>query len=87
MPEQRREFGGNARKIHHSPGTPSGAQEKGATPEEVVQKVKQAASYLAKEKEAGLATFKQEQSDYVWADTYVFVADCVQKKCAASVTP
>ena len=61
----------------------AGAQEKGATPEEVVQKVKQAASYLAKEKEAGLATFKQEQSDYVWADTYVFVADCVQKKCAA----
>ena len=23
LPEQRREFGGNARKIHHSPGTPS----------------------------------------------------------------
>ena len=41
---------------------------------EVVHKIRQAASYLAQEKEAGLATFKQEQSDYVWADTYVFVA-------------
>jgi cytochrome c len=61
----------------------AGAQEKGATPEEVVQKVKQAASYLAKEKEAGLATFKQKQSDYVWADTYVFVFDCAQKKNVA----
>ena len=62
----------------------AGAQQKGATPEEVVQKVKQAASYLAKEKEAGLATFKQKQSEYVWADTYVFVVDCVQKKNAAN---
>jgi cytochrome c len=61
----------------------AGAQEKGATPEEVVQKVKQAASYLAKEKEVGLATFKQKQSEYVWADTYVFVFDCAQKKNVA----
>jgi cytochrome c len=59
------------------------AQEKAATPQEGVQKVKQAASYLAKEKEAGLATFKQRQSDYVWADTYVFAMDCVQKKIVA----
>ena len=61
----------------------AGAQEKGATPEEVVHKVKQAASYLAQEKEAGLATFKQKQSEYVWADTYVFVFDCAQKKNVA----
>ena len=61
----------------------AGAQEKGATPQDVIQKVKQAASYLAQKKEAGLATFKQKQSDYVWADTYVFVSDCVQKKNAA----
>ena len=65
------------------PVSVAGAQEKGATPQDVVQKVKQAASYLAKEKEAGLATFKQKQSEYVWADTYVFVIDCVQKKNAA----
>jgi cytochrome c len=64
----------------------AGAQEKGATPEEVVQKVKQAASYLAKEREAGLATFKQKQSEYVWADTYVFVFDCAQKKNVAHPT-
>src|SRR5688572_52749 len=38
----------------------AGAQEKGATPEEVVQKVKQAASYLAKEKEAGLGDLQAE---------------------------
>jgi len=61
----------------------AGAQEKGATPQDVIQKVKQAASYLAQKKEAGLETFKQKQSDYVWADTYVFVIDCVQKKNAA----
>ena len=61
----------------------AGAQEKAATPQDVVHKVKQAASYLAQEKDAGLATFKQKQSDYVWADTYVFVIDCVQKKNAA----
>ena len=61
----------------------AGAQEKGATPQDVIQKVKQAASYLAQKKEAGLETFKQTQSDYVWADTYVFVIDCAQKKNAA----
>ena len=42
------------------PVSVAGAQEKGATPQDVVHKVKQAASYLAKEKEAGLATFKQK---------------------------
>jgi signal transduction histidine kinase len=61
----------------------AGAQEKGATPQDVIQKVKQAASYLAQKKEAGLETFKQRQSEYVWADTYVFVIDCAQKKNAA----
>src|SRR5690349_18773008 len=62
----------------------AGAQEKGATPQDVVQKIKQAASYLAREKDAGLATFKQKQSDYVWANTYVFVSDCAQRKIAAN---
>jgi cytochrome c len=58
------------------------AQEKGATPQEVIQKVKQAARDLAQE--AGLETFKQKHSEYVWADTYVFVVDCVQKTSAAN---
>ena len=62
----------------------AGAQEKGTTPQDVIHKVKQAGSYLAQKKEAGLETFKQKQSDYVWADTYVFVVDCVQKKNAAN---
>jgi len=59
------------------------AQQKSATPQEVVQKVHAAAVYLSKEGAGGLATFKKPQSDYVWADTYVFVSDCVQKKNAA----
>ena len=61
----------------------AGAQEKGATPQEVVHKVKQAARDLAQK--AGLVTFKQKHSEYVWADTYVFVVDCVQKKSAANL--
>jgi len=58
-------------------------QEK-ATPQQVVQKVQQAVEYLRKQGEAGLATFKQRRSDYVWANTYVFVIDCQQKKVAAN---
>ena len=58
-------------------------QEK-ATPQQVVQKVQQAAGYLSKKGEAGLATFKERRSDYVWANTYVFVIDCQQKKVAAN---
>src|SRR4051794_15312533 len=54
-------------------------QEK-ATPQQVVQKVQQAAGYLSKKGEAGLTTFKERRSDYVWANTYVFVIDCQQKK-------
>jgi len=58
-------------------------QEK-ATPQQVVQKVQQAAEYLSKKGEAGLATFKERRSDYVWANTYVFVIDCHQRKVAAN---
>jgi cytochrome c len=58
-------------------------QEK-ATPQQVIQKVRQAAEYLSKQGEPGLATFKQRRSDYVWANTYVFVIDCEQKKVAAN---
>jgi cytochrome c len=58
-------------------------QEK-ATPQQVVQKVQQAAGYLSKKGEAGLTTFKERRSDYVWANTYVFVIDCQQKKVAAN---
>ena len=64
-------------------GQEKGGQEK-ATPQQVVQKVRQAAEYLSKKGESGLATFKQRRSDYVWANTYVFVIDCEQKEVAAN---
>lgn len=54
-----------------------------ATPEEVVAKVKAAAAYLAKEGEAGLATFDKLDSEFVWKDTYVFVYDCADDVIAA----
>ena len=52
------------------------AQQEGATPEEVVQKVNQAAQYLAREGEAGLEAFRAKDSEYVWKDSYVVVQDC-----------
>ncbi|UEM02451.1 cache domain-containing protein [Skermanella rosea] len=64
-------------------GGPAWGQEK-ATPQQVVQKVRQAAGYLSQKKEAGLATFKNRRSDYVWANSYVFVIDCEHRKVAAN---
>ena len=64
-------------------GQEKAGQEK-ATPQQVVQKVRQAAEYLSKQGEPGLHTFKQRRSDYVWANTYVFVIDCEQRKVAAN---
>jgi hypothetical protein len=61
-----------------SSGTALG-QEK-ATPQQVVQKVQQAAGYLEKHGKTGLATFKERRSDYVWANTYVFVIDVNQRR-------
>ncbi len=52
------------------------AQQEGATPEEVVQKVNQAAQDLAQQGEAGLEAFRTEDSEYVWKDSYVVVQDC-----------
>jgi cytochrome c len=59
-----------------SAATLASAEEERATAEEVVQKVKQAATVLAKEGEAGLTAFRGPQSSYVWKGTYVFVSDC-----------
>jgi signal transduction histidine kinase len=61
---------------------PAWAQ-KAATPEEVVQKTRQAAQYLAQDKTNGLITFSRRTSEYVWADSYVFVVDCQQKRIVA----
>jgi cytochrome c len=52
------------------------AQQEGATSEEVVQKVNQAAQDLAQQGEAGLEAFRTEDSEYVWKDSYVVVQDC-----------
>jgi cytochrome c len=54
-----------------------------ATPEEVVGKVREAARYLAEAGGDGLARFKGKGSEYVWKDTYVFVADCNKRTIVA----
>jgi cytochrome c len=45
-----------------------------ATAQEVVAKVKEAASTLSKTRD--MAQFNQKQSPWVWKDTYVFIQDC-----------
>jgi cytochrome c len=56
------------------------AQDK-ATVQEVVAKVKEAASALSKT--GDVAQFDQKQSPWVWKDTYIFVEDCDKKVMAA----
>ena len=55
-------------------------QEK-ATAEEVVAKVKEAASILSKT--GDLAQFNQKQGPWVWKDTYIVVHNCDKKVTAA----
>jgi signal transduction histidine kinase len=62
-------------------------QEK-ATPQEIVNKVQQAASTLAKSSEAkpgeaSLTQFNQKDSPWVWKDSYIFVLDCAKSTLAA----
>jgi cytochrome c len=57
-------------------------QEK-ATPQEVVQKVRQAANVLSQSGEPGLAQFNQKDGPWVWKDTYIFVFDCAKGTIAA----
>jgi cytochrome c len=47
-----------------------------ATPQEVIQKVRQAAQDLAASGEAGLATFSSRNATSVWKDSYTFVLSC-----------
>ncbi len=56
-------------------------QEK-ATAREVVAKVRDAASALAKT--GDVEQFKQKDGPWVWKDTYVFVEDCDKKVIAAN---
>jgi cytochrome c len=52
-----------------------------ATAQEVVAKVREAASTLSKT--GDLAQFQQRQGPWVWKDTYIFVLDCDKKVQAA----
>jgi len=52
-----------------------------ATAQEVIAKVKEAASTLSKT--GDVAQFNQKQSPWVWKDTYIFVEDCDKKVMAA----
>ena len=52
-----------------------------ATAQEVIAKVREAASTLSKT--GDLAQFNQKQSPWVWKDTYIFVEDCDKKVVAA----
>jgi hypothetical protein len=52
-----------------------------ATGQEVVAKVREAASTLSKT--GDLAQFNQKQGPWVWKDTYIFIQDCDKKVIAA----
>jgi signal transduction histidine kinase len=55
-----------------------------ATAQEVVAKVREAASTLSKT--GDVAQFQQKQGPWVWKDTYIFVDDCDKKVVAAHPT-
>jgi signal transduction histidine kinase len=55
---------------------PARAEQDRAAPQEVVQRVQQAAEDLAKSGEAGLATFSSKNATSVWKDSYIFVLSC-----------
>ncbi len=67
------------------PIVPSIATEQGsATAAEVIQKTREAAEYLAKEGEKGIATFKSKNAHSFWkTDGYIFVIDCEHGKILA----
>ena len=51
-------------------------QQDHATPEEVMQQVRQAAQDIAKAGEAGLPAFSSTNTNSVWKDSYTFVLSC-----------
>jgi cytochrome c len=59
----------------------TGAGQDKATPQEVVAKVREAASTLSKT--GDLAQFNQKQGPWVWKDSYIFVQDCDKMVLAA----
>src|SRR5689334_7275300 len=67
-------------------GTPS-AQQDHATPQEVVQKVRQAAQAIGKQGEAGLATYGSKNDTSVWKDSYVFILNCQKGSSVVAANP
>jgi cytochrome c len=63
------------------------AQEDHATPQEVVQRVRQAAQDIAKSGKAGLATYSSKNDTSVWKDSYVFIVDCESGKAVTAAHP
>ncbi len=63
------------------------AEQDKATPQELVAKVRDAGSALAKSSQQpggpNLAQFDEKQGPWVWKDTYIFVVDCGQGIIAA----
>jgi cytochrome c len=52
-----------------------------ATAQEVIAKVREAASTLSKT--GNVAQFNEKQGPWVWKDTYIFIQDCDKKVMAA----
>jgi hypothetical protein len=73
-------FAGVAVALLFSLGSVAVGQDK-ATAEQVVSKVREAASALSKT--GDLAQFNQKQGPWVWADSYVFVQNCDNDRIVA----
>jgi len=59
------------------------AQER-ATPQELMQKVREAAAELSGKGEGGVSEFANRPSPWVWKDTYIVVLDCSKGVMAAN---
>jgi hypothetical protein len=58
-----------------------------ATPQEVIQRVQQAAQDLTTSGAAGLATFSSKNATSVWKDSYTFVLSCEGGTAVAIANP
>ncbi|MDM8535235.1 cache domain-containing protein [Desulfobacterales bacterium HSG17] len=58
------------------------AQEK-VTPQEVIQKAREASAFLQKNGKKGLKEFMDKNSRWVWKDTYIFIMNCKSETVAA----
>lgn len=59
-----------------------------ATPQEIVDKVKEASDFLTQAGDSGLAEFNDPRGRWAWKDSYVFVFECGHKpKMLAHINP